>query len=301
MSDYDFQFELLKNPYGYREITKNIKKILLNSNFEKLLDEYKKIKNSVGLGDVPTLVSDHALDSHGYQIENTIHLSQALNLGMLAKDAIPAVKPFLYHYAENSLFAFFSYTLFQYQEHANNHGLHIMWDVNIDAIKVRIDKHGMFSRILDVYFLLGHDTHFSPFKHKTLEDGKIEFEVNTHVLSIINEPSLTIKELIELRSSQVQSMSNGHIVDMIDFVLLFFASSLSRYRPNHWQEIVTGLGGKEFPWFNLAFDRFELLHKRLAKTLIDLSSMFHGTHNLSYFDRYFEQELRGGVRGVSLI
>ena len=67
----------------------------------------------------------------------TTLFSQAEYYGNIAKTAPLDVKPLLYHYAENSLFAFMVYSLNSYNSpHASSHGLKIVWEHKIGDIKV---------------------------------------------------------------------------------------------------------------------------------------------------------------------
>lgn len=86
----------------------------------------------------------------------------------------------------------------------------------------------------------------------------------------MNEPCFTLEEIIELRES-LGNQTNGHYYDLIDFMLIFFASSMARYKPYFWHKIIEGQDGTEFVWFKKAFDRFDLLWIRLTKTLLQLS------------------------------
>lgn len=72
-------------------------------------------------------------------------------------------------------------------------------------------------------------------------------------------------------------MAGGHQIDILDFLLISFASSFARYGPHVWHKIVLGNYGPEFAWFQHSFDRFDILKRRLIETLVKLSVGHHPT------------------------
>ena len=63
------------------------------------------------------------------------------------------------------------------------------------------------------------------------------------------------------------------MLDQFDFLFLFLASSLSRYKPDLWHTIVNGAKGDQISYFKQSFSRFEKLWDRLLDTLY---SLHHG-------------------------
>ena len=269
MVDYAVLSEWLKIPFGYKTLVKEIQTNSVNI-YQDRLNEYCNLKQSLGLGDLPEFNSMEKVRDEQFAIQNTSYFTQAQYLGKIAKDSPDHLKPFLFHYAEISLYAFFLHSVFNYTG-SNGHGLQIQWGNNADNTKLKIHKHGLFARILDAYWVLEADTNFSPIIYgKAKESVKNESEY-----SIINEPVLSLEQLLDLNKIQNQQGTNGQFIDAIHFLLLFYASSLSRYKPSYWYEIKSGQRGTEIIDFNHCFDRFDLLLIRLTKTLLDLC----GRHN----------------------
>jgi len=83
-----------------------------------------------------------------------------------------------------------------------------------------------------------------------------------------------LKELIEIKNNAKPSL-DGYILDQTDFLFLFLASSLARYKPDLWHSIVNGDKGNEIAYFKQTFSRFDKLWDRLLYTLF---TMYHGNH-----------------------
>jgi len=255
MTNYDLLFSKLKIPAGYKEIIKSIRQNLINSGYQTLIDNFSTEKKHLKLFDWPRLLSDSLINSNSFLINQTTLFSQGWYFGETAKTAPMDVKPLLYHYAENSLYAFFVYSLNSYiQPHASSHGMYIDWDEDVDKIKVTLKPSGFFSRILDAYTLCKSKTHFSIFEFDISSNG---FKISDSPYSTIKQPTILLSDLIRLREDLGEN-ADGYLYDVIDFILLFFASSMARYRPNLWIELMRGEKGTQYVWLNQCFERFDL-------------------------------------------
>ena len=273
MTSDELLFSMLKIPSGYKEILKSVRQGLIKSNQQNIADNFSKEKKSLKLFEWPAIISDSNINSKAFLVNQTTLFSQGMYYGETAKTAPLDVKPLLYHYAENSLFAFFVYSLSTYtQPHASSHGLNIKWSENIDEIEVVFNSTGFFSRILDTYSLCKARTHLSILELDSSSNG---FKPTSSKYSILKQPSIPLLDIIQLRE-QLGEQEDGYFYDIIDFVLLFFASSLARYRPYLWIELMRGEVGKQYIWFNQCFERFDIFRYRLLKSLIDI----HKTGNL---------------------
>lgn len=280
MEDFQLFVNELLLPAGYMKTAKEIKTNLQKLHYQKIMQEYSDEKNRIMNTNEPiTLNTDADLTSQEFLIQNTTFFSQAKYFGDIAKNSTPETKPLLFYYAEISLYAFFIYSLFTYPTPSKSHGLTVDWKSNLKDTKVKILKKGFFSRIVDCYSILECETHFSILTYDTSSKklGETKYQ---H--SLLNEPSLTLEELIKLRES-LGNDANGHYYDVIDFILIFFASSMARYKPYFWHKIIKGQEGTEFAWFTKAFDRFDLLWIRLMKTLLKLRSGMNASE-LQYID-----------------
>jgi len=257
----------LKIPAGYSEIIKILKTNLVNSNHHSIVANYSTAKQAMKLFENPSIISDDRLQSDKFLITQTMMYSQSQYFGETAKMAPIDIKPLLYHYAENSLFGFFVYSLNSYPNpNASGHGLNIKWDADIGKIKVQIKNSGFFQRIIDCYSICKSKTQFAALEYDSTTN---DFKETNLKHSFKNEPILTLDEIISLREN-LGDQQDGYLYDLIDFVLLFLASSLSRYRPYLWNEISRGEKGTHYIWFQQCFERFDLLKFRLLKSIIDI-------------------------------
>jgi hypothetical protein len=252
MINEKIEFAKLRLPSGYSSIVSQIKKNLENAtddtNFPKRVNDYNRAKDSIGYTNTLSLISDDRLSSEKFLIGQIVTLSQAQYFGNAAKDAPDQVKPMLYYYAQNSLFQFFVHSLFSFSSTGGGHGLVIdkysfddKSDLEIDEIKVDITNSGFFARLMDAYTLLQAETDFSPI----VFDSKLQqFKKSDHAYSILNKPRLSLGELL-LKREEMGLFSKGNNFDIFDFVILFIASSLARYRPYYWNEIVEGKKGTQ--------------------------------------------------------
>ncbi len=261
MSDSHAKFQV---PAGYKAIVGSIKTQLERLGFESRIRQYCRTKVSLDLFNVPRLISNESLLSNEFTIQNTTFLLQADYFGKLAKNATQEIKPLILHYAEQSLFAFFVYSVLSYSKSAFRHGLEIKWGNSWKDTKVKICNNGFFSRIIDCYTILGVNTHFSIVRYNKMENKFEEVKYNPYPFS--QEPILSLEEIIEKRE-KLNTAESGHYYDVIDFILIFYASSLARYKPFLWHKILDGWEGLEIILFKKCFERFDLLLSRLTDTL----------------------------------
>jgi hypothetical protein len=214
------------------------------------------------------MISDEKGNSEEFIIQNDKFYQQARYFGELAKNAIAETKPLVIHYAQQSLFGFFVYSTLSYTASSSKHGLGIVWDPDYHNVKVRIRKSGFFPRIIDCYSLLDADTGFAIASYNRKPDGTYAFVRSTNSNGFSEESALSLAQLTQRR--QEIANRNGHHIDVIDYLLIFIASSLARYKPFLWDKVVKGEHGTELVVFKKAFDRFELLHTRLVKALLQL-------------------------------
>ena len=271
ITDKKFFVESLLIPHSYTSIFKKLHSGMKTPNYPVLCKTYREKVDSSFQNDVPKIREFSNYTSDDF-LRNVIFLKQAQNFGKLAKEAITEVKPLLLYYAENQLFAFFIYSIFHFDGPSKGHGLSMVGD-SYENIGIEFQKSGFFQRIINSYSILNASWIFSPFKITgggTLEDTNSKF-------SITKKPSILLKELIELKN-HAKPNPDGDILDQCDFLFLFLASSLSRYKPDLWHAIVNGEKGDEIAYFKQSFSRFEKLWDRLLNTLY---SLYHGNNPYS--------------------
>lgn len=263
MNELDFVDRLLI-PIAYRTIIEKFNQMTHNIGYEKKCDAYSKNFNMSQNEMLPKLFSNKKKFSKELIFQNTILLKQAKHFGVIAKNAVPEIQPLLYHYAENALFSFFMYSLFDYGSSKINHGLTLRGEKYGD-IGIQIKKTGIFPRLINCYAVLGAHSVFSPFYF----DSNLTIKPNTNNFSYLTEPVVRLSDIIEFKEKN--PVRHGHLDDLWDFLLLFIGSNLSRYKPFLWHEIVNGQKGDEVVFFNRAFERYPLVMERILQILHRLS------------------------------
>jgi hypothetical protein len=269
MLDFSMWNNMLKIPSGYERCIRTVRNNMVKTNYGNKLNEYVEQKIKLGLEDAPRPLGTKVSISETEQIENSTLLRQAEYFGKIARESPLEVKPLLYHYAENSFFGFFVNTLFPYENHSPNHGLTTNLTDNINENNIEIRKNGFFHRIIDVYHLLNGDTPFSPIVY---DEAGIKSTVNDSKYSVVKFPKIRLDEIIEMKQS-LNKTSNENEHDVLDFLLLFIASSMARYRPSLWRKIVEAEDEIHIIWFNQCFERFDYLHSRLIAVIYDMMSL----------------------------
>ena len=264
--DRKFFAESLLIPHSYKGIFKKIHSNLTQPNYQVICNTYhEKLQNSFR-NDVPAIREFSNYEDSDF-LRNVIFLKQAHNFGKLATNAVIEVKPLLLYYAENQLFAFFIYSIFHFNNPSRGHGLSMSGNT-YDNIGINIEKSGFFQRMINAYTILGAPWIFSPCK-RTSSNGIEELDGEN---AFTKEPTISLKKLIEIKNNSKPN-PDGYILDQIDFIFLFLASSLARYKPDIWHAIVNGEHGGEIAYFKQSFTRFESLWTRLIHTLY---SIYHG-------------------------
>jgi len=276
INDKIFFAESLLIPSSYRAIFKQIHGNLTSPDYTVICKSYKDRLDASLHTDVPSL-RDFSEYNESDFIRNVIFLKQAYNFEKLSANAASEVKPLLLYYAENQLYAFFVYSLFYFDNFSKGHGLSIVGNT-YDNIGVSIKKNGFFQRIVNTYTVLGSSWVFSPLKLNSSNS----FDELDGEYSFVKEPTIPLKKLIKIKNN-FKPNPDGYITDQLDYLFLFIASSLARYKPDLWHSIVAGENGDEIAYFKQSFTRFNIVWKRLLHTLF---SQYHNTgeYTLHSFD-----------------
>lgn len=267
ITDSRFFVESMLIPHSYKAIFKKIKGGMKTPNYAVICKTYREKTENSFQNDIPKIREFTNYTNEDF-LRNVIFLKQAQNFGKLAKDAIIEVKPLLLYYAENQLFAFFIHSIFHFDGPSRGHGLSMI-GTDLDDIGIEFQKSGFFQRIVNSYSILNAPGIFSSLKING--QGGVD-EIGTQY-SITKTPTITLSELIELKDNSKPG-PDGYILDQFDFLFLFLASSLARYKPDLWHLIVNGENGNQIAYFKQSFSRFEKLWDRLLHTLY---SLYHGS------------------------
>jgi len=247
-----FFFEPLTLLYPYKILQKQV--VEAYAPYVNIVDRYSKTaKRAIGA------VTDKYCKEHPKVTEqNVALLKNAMELWRTAARTSDAVAPILYHYSWHCFNSFFIYTLFKWEpQHSKGHGVQPVLSDNLENVKIRILKTGLFRRLIDTWTLLGVPLAFSPVL-PMFQNGKLNFVRNdVYLLKRSNEVSL--KQLLAFNPEDFENtlysrdlkdellhctflINNISLPNMTlkSYLMLFVTSSLARYRPVLWHSILTG-------------------------------------------------------------
>jgi hypothetical protein len=269
-------FETLTLLHPYKTLQGQI-----NKTFVPLDDVVKRYSEMSG-NRVDVVTTEYSGKHPEVASQNVALLKNAIELWKIASRTSDMVAPVLYHYSIHCFISFFNYTFFKWTpEHATSHGVFISkWsDKLLDTeIKVIKSNRTIFQRFIDTGVLLGACLAFSPFL-PIMEKEEIAFVANNHFLFKGSE-CISLKQLLAFDAKAFDEAQNmeligkrffTHFIDLTyspsnffkDYILVFAASSLARYRPYLWADVLQG-GTAEHTDFALA----------LTKALVTIPSHF---------------------------
>lgn len=185
-----------------------------------------------------------------------------MELCRAASRASEAVAPMLYHYSWHCFNSFLVYSFFWWEpQHTRSHGIQISLSDNIGDIEVKFLDRGLFKRLIDTWTLLGASLAFSrvlPVYEDEEELEKIVFVPNSFCI-LQDTNRLSLKQLLSYDSDEFEkdlhrSNLKGRIVHcpfminsihlptkaLKNYLIVFVASSMARYRPNLWSSASKG-------------------------------------------------------------
>jgi hypothetical protein len=267
--------ELIENygvPTAYRESVKTLvphiqvaKNLYIRSLAEATL-AYAEQKKRARIGrDTPATWKLEQI-SERISYDQTVFLREGIRFNSIADLASDSGKPVLKYYSLTMLQSFFSGSMVRFVNMNLHHGLTMKYASSPKDIVVRIENHGKFSRIVDTYTLLGCDSRFNAF---TLVGGEQVYVPSKTEFSYTRQPSLTLPQISALRREtsreyRTHTMYQGFERDLLDYILLFAASNLARYRPSIWKEILDGEKSDYIVQIRSAMDRVSVVTKRLV-------------------------------------
>jgi hypothetical protein len=189
-------------------------------------------------------------------VSNAQFLRNAERFGRMATtDAESVISPILYYYSLTFLNSFFTGMIFQYEFPPSNHGLEMKWSNSLEDIGVVIRESGQFVRLIDAVCLLKADTPFQQLK-----------------IDLTPKPSpvtakYKLRDLFKLRTKL-----HGYTTwDLADYLVMYAASNLARYRPQLWDEILRAETNELYSNFARVFQRHDRFMARLVCTVHQIS------------------------------
>jgi len=234
------EMEHLKLEQPYRDFQKSIIEKLAETKRGDL-ERYKKRTR-----DYPRLI--RLEDQESLVSQNTILLRNSSEFWEAAQKVTEFIKPVLYHYSFQQFGAFFIYTMFRWPMPSSGHGINCALADNIEEVEVEFREIGFFKRLLDTFVVLGRPSAYGSCIPLGTKEG-ITFETNTIPLRIPTDRA-KLTEILDFKplsfAKEFKLMYPNALYDrgldyrLTDFVVVFIASNIARYRPNLWRMIMNG-------------------------------------------------------------
>ena len=248
-----FSYEPLTLLSRYKRFQRNF--ITLYSPFEYLLRNYRKVT----MNQIFPITEDYIKEKQVTE-ENIALLKNSIELWRNAMQTTEAIAPILFHYSWHCFNSFFAYTFFRWKpQHSRSHGIFVskLTD-DIGKIEITIDqKNGVFQRVVDTWSCLGVSLVFSGYL-PMFKDNGIVFVANK--IPFLNESTcFNVTQLLNFdackqerrywkefgRENLVFNPSINFYMAvpsriLQNYLILFVASSIARYRPILWSSIISG-------------------------------------------------------------
>lgn len=236
-------FEHWKLEYTYKDFQKKIINKLRETKRNDLA-RYKKIR----IKDCPSLI--RIQDQEKLVQQNTIFLRNSHEFWKEAQEVTEFIKPILYHYSFQQFSAFFIYTMFKWPMFSSGRGINCPIKDNIEEIQIEFRETGFFRRLLDTFIVLGRPTAYGSWI-SLWSQGGIVFSENTVDFRMPTDKVMLV-DLLDFKPHDFmkkieEKYPNAHYdrgVDyrLTDYLVVFIASNIARYRPSLWRKIIYGSG-----------------------------------------------------------
>ena len=206
---------------------------------------------------------------------NTNFLKNSQVFHEISKNVYWDVKPILIYYSSSYLFSFFINSFIDFNPSRGHHGLSVdCQDNNIENIKVEIMKFGLFPRIVKSLSFIFFDSLFSDYiidftGFPSDPNSKVELYSNSNKFSIEENKDILLKDLIAINIKDIKTNFRNiklkYTFDnrweryrttsflLRDYIYIFTAGFLARYKPGIWREIYEGNSSEMFIHFKKAF------------------------------------------------
>jgi len=267
-------FEHLKLEYTYKEFQKKIINRLRETK-KNDLKRYRKLK----IRDFPSLIQLQHQEKSVRQ--NTIFLRNSHEFWKEAQEVSEFIRPVLYHYSFQQFNSFFIYTMFKWPTPSSGHGIGCSLDDNLSKTKIEFRKTGFFRRLLDTFIVLGRPTAYGSWIPLGSQEGTI-FRDNTVDLRMSKDEVMLV-DLLDFKPHDFMKKfeeaypnayyDRGLDYRLTDYLVAFIASSIARYRPSLWRQIISGSGEIEArfnhrlrtAYVNYEIEYLETIHSEFEK------------------------------------
>lgn len=202
--------------------------------------------------DYPYAILAQDLEKLAHQ--NIIFLRNANQLWSEAKNVTDSIRPILLYYSWQQFNAFFIYTLFNWGKPSQGHGVRYNLGVEkpdeIEGISIEFHNNGFFRRLVDTFVVLGNPSAYGPWiplgenQGLFFEENRIESRLTLNKMKLVDVLKFDPQKFdLEFKSIYPKRYYGSHIDTLLtDFLLIFIASNIARYRPHLWQDILIGKG-----------------------------------------------------------
>ena len=237
-------------PYYYRKF---LERLHSQNKYSSLVSRYAEKKDT----DPPRPLSKKYLAKNRIWLsrQNVRFIENARETYEAGLRASSHIKPILYHYSWHSFLAFLMYTFMRFDGRARGHGITVTKmernEINLDFHPFR--KKGFFQRVLDTLTILGYPLAFARWIPILKEKDTLVFMENT-ISPFADIKRINLKDILtfnqhdyirefmaKFESKHPRTHELANMNECVrSFITLFTASTITRYKPQVWSEILEG-------------------------------------------------------------
>lgn len=252
-----FPWEPMTLLYPYKILQENVARSL--ANYANIIKRYSDM---VGRQVQPVTYACQEKAQSGVMEQNVALLKNAMELWRTAVRVSDSIAPILVHYSWHCFNSFTVYSLLEWQpRHARSHGTTVKLSDELRDITIQISDQGIFGRLVDTLTIMGIPLAFSRV-WPIVEKERVEFVPNVEPISRQNG-EIPLEQLLEFDSwdfyKKINETRKGQLISgpylrtsaslfnrfVKDYLVLFVASNIARYRPTLWHSIIVGKNREE--------------------------------------------------------
>lgn len=252
-------------PYVYDKYLHGLLKKLEEKNYKEAVDCFKNLSDK---SEIPYPLNIKNYRRNKRILHCTIFLKNAKEFFEAGKIASSDTNPIFYYYSISYLFSFLLHSLVDFDKPKLHHGIYVNTDNGISGISYKYNMYGgFFERVVHILSMLDYPSSFSSFISGIDDnDQRILMSQKTDI-SISNKNALLLDKLLEHDSDKdyrnLELKIGYHIPPLRyektsailrDFILIFVASAIARYRPALWRNIYSGEDSKLIFHFEKSFN-----------------------------------------------
>ena len=252
-------------PYVYDKSLHGLLKKLEEKNYNEAVDCFKNLSNN---SEIPYPLNINNYRKNKTILYCTIFLKNAKEFFNSGKIASSDTAPIFYYYSISYLFSFLLYSLVVFNKPKAHHGIYAIPDNGIKSIGYKYNiQGGFFERVVHILSMLDYPSSFSSFISSIDDDDQRILVPQNSDISISNKKLILLDKLLEHDSYTDYRKLGDDITYRIpelryektsailrDFILIFVASAIARYKPALWRKIYSGEHSKLILDFEKSFN-----------------------------------------------